>query len=92
MGKVIFYKPKINNALKDLKPTLNLFVSQLAIQIYTLLDKTMLGYIIRVEQVGLYDNSQKTIKLAFVLITSFSIVMLPRMSVLHSEGNIKLEH
>lgn len=87
--KVILYKPEVKHVLKHLKPILVLFISQLAIQIYTLLDKTMLGYIIGVEQVGLYDNSQKTIKLALTLITSLGVVMLPRMSALYSEGNIK---
>ena len=87
--KIDFYKPQIKNLMKHLKPALVLFISQLAIQIYTLLDKTMLGYMVGVEAVGLYENSQKTIKLALTLITSLGVVMLPRMSTLYSEGNIK---
>lgn len=87
--KVSFYIPKINDSMKHLKPALALFISQLAIQIYTLLDKTMLGYMVGIAEVGLYENSQKTIKLALTLITSLGVVMLPRISALYSEGNIK---
>lgn len=84
--KVYKYKPNIKESIKHLKPALALFISQLAIQIYTLLDKTMLGAMAGVYQVGLYENSQKTIKLALTLITSLGVVMLPRMSALHSQG------
>lgn len=87
--KVEFCKPSIKNSIKHLKPSLALFISQLAIQIYTLLDKTMLGAIVGVTEVGLYENSQKTIKLALTLITSLGVVMLPRMSSLYSDGRIK---
>lgn len=84
--KVYKYKPNIKESIKHLKPALSLFISQLAIQIYTLLDKTMLGFMTGVYEVGLYENSQKTIKLSLTLITSLGVVMLPRMSALHSQG------
>ncbi|MGU8966946.1 flippase [Clostridium perfringens] len=85
-GKVNRYKPNLREIFTHLKPSLALFISQLAIQIYTLLDKTMLGAMTGVRDVGLYENSQKTIKLALTLITSLGVVMLPRMSALHSQG------
>ena len=84
--KIDFYMPSLKGALKHLKPSLGLLISQLAIQIYTLLDKTMLGFMTGVYEVGLYDNSQKTIKLALMLITSLGVIMLPRMSSLYSQG------
>lgn len=87
-GKINFYKPKFSEMKKHFSPTIGLFISQLAIQIYTLLDKTMLGLITTAEQVGLYDNSQKTLKLALTIITSLGVVMMPRMSSLYSEGKI----
>lgn len=84
-----FYKPKSNEVLYHLKPSLSLFVSQLAIYIYALLDRTMLGLTTNTYQVGLYENSQKTIKLVLTLVTSLGTVMLPRMSSLYSKGDIK---
>ena len=87
-NKVKMYKPSFREVFSHLSPSISLFVSQLAIQVYVLLDRTMLGIISDTTQVGLYDNAQKTIKLALTLITSLSTVMLPRMSALFSEGNI----
>lgn len=82
-------KPQLKKVIKHLKPALALFISQLAIQVYVLLDKTMLGFITDTYQVGLYENSQKTIKLILTLVTSLGVVMLPRMSTLYAEGNIE---
>lgn len=84
--KICKYRTNIKEALKHFRPVLVLFISQLAIQIYTLLDKTMLGFMTGVYEVGLYENSQKTIKIALTLITSLGVVMLPRMSILYSKG------
>ena len=84
--KVNMHRFSINESFKHLRPSLALFISQLAIQIYTLLDKTMLGFMDGVFEVGLYENSQKTIKIALTLITSLGVVMLPRMSSLYSQG------
>lgn len=78
----------IKKVIVHIRPSMSLFISQIAIQIYTLLDKTMLGIMTDVSQVGLYENSQKTIKLALTLVTSLGAVMLPRMSSLYSQGEI----
>lgn len=46
-----------------LKATIGLFIPQIAIQIYTLLDKVMIGVIIDDKsEVGYYDQAQKIIK------------------------------
>lgn len=39
-------KPKELNIFKHLRPTIMLFIPQIAIQVYTLLDRTMIGLII----------------------------------------------
>lgn len=82
------YKPTPKEVFTHLTPALGLFVSQLAIQIYVLLDRSMLGFMSDMSQVGLYANAQKTIRLALTLITSLGVVMLPRMSALYSEGKM----
>ncbi len=86
---VKFNKPNLKDSLSHLKPALSLFVSQLAIQVYVLLDKTMLGIMSSATEVGFYENSQKTLKLVLTLITALGTVMLPRMSALYSEGNME---
>ena len=82
-----FYLPKYLtkvkklNIIKHLKPTLLLFIPQIAMQIYTILDKTMLGTIIADKsEVGYYDQSQKIIKTLLALVTSLGIVMMPRIA------------
>ena len=76
------------NLLKHLKPTLALFVPQIAIQVYTLLDKTMIGTIIDGKsEVGFYDQAQKIIKLLLTIITSMGTVMMPRIAYTYSQGD-----
>ena len=79
------YLEKVNfneiHLIKHLKPTINLFVPQIAIQVYTLLDRTMVGAIIPgKDEVGYYDQGQKIIKLLLTIITSLGTVMLPRIA------------
>ena len=76
--KVDFRKLEI---LKHIKPTLVLFIPQAAIQIYTVLDRTMIGTIIPEKaEVGFYTQGEKIIKLLLTIITAMGTVMLPRIA------------
>lgn len=76
------------NIFRHLRPTISLFIPQIAIQIYTVLDKTMIGTIIvDKSEVGYYDQAQKIIKMLLTLVTSLGIVMLPRIANSHAKGN-----
>ena len=84
-----FYLPKYINKVqirqlkfkKHLKPTIALFIPQIATQIYTVLDKTMIGsIIIDKAEVGYYEQSQKIVKMIMTLVTSLGTVMLPRVA------------
>lgn len=69
------------NILRHLKQTISLFVPQVAVQVYTILDKTMVGTIVQEKaEVGYYDQSQKIIKIALSVVTSLGTVMLPRIA------------
>ena len=69
------------NILKHFKPTIVLFIPQVAIQIYTILDRTMIGtIIIDKAEVGFYTQGEKMIKLLLTVITSLGTVMLPRIA------------
>lgn len=89
------YLPKIIMNVKincvDIKehiiPAFKLFIPQIAIQIYAVLDKSMLGVLSNTGEVGLYDQSQKIVKLVLSLVTSLGVVMLPRMSNLFANGD-----
>ena len=69
------------NILRHLKQTISLFVPKVAVQVYTILDKTMVGTIVQEKaEVGYYDQSQKIIKIALSVVTSLGTVMLPRIA------------
>ena len=73
---------------KHIKPNIMLFIPQIATQIYTVLDKTMIGTIISDKaEVGYYEQAQKMIKLLLTLATSLGIVMMPRVAATFAEGN-----
>lgn len=79
------YLKRINikeiNLVKHIKPTISLFIPQIAIEVYTLLDRTMIGnIIIDKSEVGFYDQSQRIVKVVLAVITSLGTVMLPRIA------------
>lgn len=74
-------KPKKLNLKKHLKFLLILFIPQVATQIYTVVDKTMIGNILNnMTEVGYYEQAQKIAKLLLTIITSLGTVMVPRMA------------
>lgn len=75
--------------LSHIKGSLEFFVATVAVQIYTILDQTMLGYIQNTTEVGYYSQAQKIIKLCLTVISSFVMVLLPRISSLYKEQNYK---
>ncbi len=90
-----FYLPKFLskvklsalNPLKHLKNTIILFIPQVAIQVYTVLDKTMIGAIITDKsEVGYYEQSQKLVKVLLAVVTSLGIVMASRIAKYYAAG------
>lgn len=74
---------------KHLKATFILFVPTIAINVYTLLDQTMLGALIEDKgEVALYKTAQSFVKIFLYFITSIGSVMLPRIAnVYHKNKN-----
>ena len=79
--------------LQHLKPTFGLFISQFAIQAYTVLDRTMIGLITKSDyENGYYDQAQKLIKALTAVITSIGAVMASRIAIIwHSNATDKDE-
>ncbi|MDU2673171.1 MAG: oligosaccharide flippase family protein [Clostridium sp.] len=83
-----FYVPRsigfkdieIKGVLTHLKASFALFVPQISIQIYLLLDRTLLGLITDNVQVGYYENSQKIIKIVLTIATAVGTVMMPKIA------------
>ena len=85
-------KPNFKNVdlLCHIKPAILLFIPQVAIQVYAVLDKTMIGAITHsMQEVGYYEQSQKILKLLLSIITALGTVMLPRVAASFAEGNHK---
>lgn len=87
--EIKFKIPKNMKILRHLKFSLKLFIPEIAINIYTTMDKIMLGTICNDTQVGLYDNSQKIIKLLIAIVTTLATVMIPKMASLYKNGEIE---
>lgn len=69
-------------------PILGLFIPQIAMQVYLVLDKTMLGSILNdMIQVGNYEQSQKIVKTALTLVTALGTVVAPRIANTISNGD-----
>lgn len=70
------------------KPILVLFLPQIAMDVYMVLDKTMLGLLAtNIDEVGYYSQAQKIVKLVLSIITSLGVVMLPSMAALFAKGD-----
>ena len=83
-------KVKFRDLKKHLLPMLSLFIPQVAVSIYTVLDKTMLGKLVNdMAEVGYYTQSQRIVKIALTLVTTLSIVMMPRISSVFSKNDKK---
>ncbi|WP_311407287.1 oligosaccharide flippase family protein [Liquorilactobacillus uvarum] len=67
------------------RPTLTLFIPQVAILIYVSLNKTMLWQLDSVSSSGFYDYADKITKIALSVVTSLGTVLLPRMSHLYAQ-------
>ena len=90
-----FYLPKYINKIKlsdlkfskHIKPAISLFIPQIAINIYAVLDKTMIGTIVTDKsQVGFYEQAQKIIRLLLALATSLGTVLAPRIANIYAKG------
>ena len=73
-------KPDPKQMIAHLKPMFLLFVPGIAVSLYKLLDKLMLGDMASHEQLGFFDNAEKIVNLPMTVIASFGAVMIPRMS------------
>lgn len=83
-----FYLPKYINKVdvrlihpfQNIGTVISLFIPTIAIQIYTVLDKTMIGVITKNEfENGYYEQAMKMSKMVLVLVTSLGTVLIPRI-------------
>ena len=81
------------HVFRHFKPTLALFIPQIAIQVYTILDRTMIGAIIADKsEVGYYDQAQKIVKILLTVVTSIGTVLMPRIAHTFASGDMEKVH
>lgn len=71
------------------RESLVLFIPQVSMQIYLVLNKTMLGYMDGVASAGYYENSDKIVKMLLTVVTAIATVMLPRMANTYARHDFK---
>ena len=88
-GKIDFVKIKIKDIKKHIKPNIILFIPVIAVSIYKIMDKVMLGSLTNINEVGFYENAEKIINIPITIIATLGTVMLPRITNMISNGQKK---
>lgn len=79
------------NIKKHLKPVLILLLSTIAIDFYSKIDVTMLGFMSDDAHIAYYSNAVKIINVALMGITAITSVFLPRLSLYYKENKPKFD-
>ena len=87
--RVVRVKLSFSDIKKHIKPILILFIPVVAVSLYKIMDKIMLGFLADVIEVGYYEQAEKIISVPTGLITALGTVMLPRISNMVSKGEEK---
>ena len=76
---------------KKIKIVLSLFIPTIAMQIYTVLDKTMIGLITQnVFENGYYEQSIKISRMVLTIVTALGTVMIPRIGFYYEKGEMEI--
>lgn len=75
---------------RNIRAVLELFLPTVAIQVYTVLDKTMIGLMSGLPaENGYYEQAEKITKMSLMLVTSLGTVMLPRIAHFYAQNDTK---
>ena len=88
LRKHVAFSFKNINLKKHMSSIFILLSTQLAVNMYSLLDTTMLGIWCSTSVIGYYSNVQKIIKIIAVLTASLGGVMLPRLVNMYSLNDL----
>lgn len=83
---VKFIKTSLLSSLGHLSGLCVFFIPAIAVSIYKVMDKIMLGMMAGATQVGYYENSEKITTITLSVITALGTVMLPRMTSMAVKG------
>ncbi len=90
---IVYVRPRISVMREHIKPMLVLFFPVIAINLYKIMDKVMIGGMVETVHSGYYEYAEKIIGLPGTIITAIGSVMLPRLSALVGErDNAKVKY
>lgn len=85
LKKLRWVKPSWRAMKLHVKPTWILFLPTIAVSLYKIMDKIMLGAIAGNIETGFYESCEKIICVPTAIVTALGVVMLPHMSNLYSK-------
>lgn len=75
------------NPFRHFKECMIYFIPTIAVQIYTVVDKTMIGLITRSDfENGYYEQAEKIVKLPITIVTTLNVIIRSRISYYYSLG------
>jgi len=88
--KINFKIVTMKSMFMHFKANLLLFIPQIAISIYTLLDQPMIGWLSgSTDEVGFYLKAEQLVKMVLYVITTLGTIMMPRIANLHHNKDTK---
>lgn len=81
-----FRRPNLKDVVSHIKPNLTLFIPVIAVSVYTILSKIILGQMAGQDQVGFFETAAQIAAVPVALVTAVGSVMLPRSSALRAQG------
>ena len=81
-----FVKVGVKDIIQHIKPNLILFIPVIAISLYTIMSKIILGNMSNMTEVGYFESANKITQIPAMAVTSLGTVMLPRVSNLVANG------
>lgn len=78
--------------LRHFKPTIAMFIPQIATQLYVQLNRTMLGLMVDQKASGFYQYSDNLVKLILAFVTATGTVMLPHVANAFAQHDMEKVH
>ncbi len=85
--QIDFKRPTLKGVMKHVKPNLILFWPVIAVSLYNIMDKLMLGVFSTKEEVAFYTYAERITQIPNTLILALDSVIMPRMSNLYAKKN-----
>ncbi len=78
--RIHFEIPSMSEVIVHIKPNLILFLPTIAVSLYKIMDRIMLGFISNEEELGFYYTCENIINVPLALIAALGTIMLPWVS------------